>query len=69
MSLAIFGVPGYFLKGIEKGLLARHLTTLQAELFLIQLRRSSLEYRHGTEAEKLEVAAKWRELQVSIAKH
>ncbi|KAF1362686.1 UDP-Glycosyltransferase/glycogen phosphorylase [Lizonia empirigonia] len=66
---AIFGVPGYFMKGIEKGLLARHLTTLQAELFLIQLRRSSLEYRHGTETEKLEVAEKWRELQISMAKH
>ncbi|KAJ4985852.1 glycosyltransferase family 28 domain-containing protein [Stagonosporopsis vannaccii] len=65
---AIFGLPGYFLKGIERELLRRHLTTLQAEIFLIQLRRSSLEFRQGTEAEKAEVLEKWKDLKASIAK-
>ena len=66
---AIFGLPGYFLKGVERGLLARHLTTLQAEIFLINLRRSALAFRQATEAEKKEVLEKWKELKASIAKH
>ncbi|KAJ8118746.1 hypothetical protein OPT61_g357 [Boeremia exigua] len=66
---AIFGLPGYFLKGIEKELLRRHLTTLQAEIILIQLRRSSLEWRQASEAEKAEVLEKWKEVKASIAKH
>ncbi|KAF2626779.1 glycosyltransferase family 1 protein [Macroventuria anomochaeta] len=66
---AIFGLPGYFLKGVEKELLRRHLTTLQAEIFLIQLRRSSLDFRQATEAEKVEVVEQWKELKASIAKH
>lgn len=69
MQLAIFGLPGYFLKGVERGLLARHLTTLQAEIFLINLRRSALEFRRANEAEKKETLAKWKDLKVSIAKH
>ena len=67
--LAIFGLPGYFLKGVERGLLARHLTTLQAEIFLIQLRRSSFAFRKATEAERVEVVEKWKKLKTSIAKH
>lgn len=66
---AIFGLPGYFLKGIERELLRRHLTTVQAEIALIQLRRSSLEFRQATEAEKGEVLEKWEELKASITKH
>lgn len=66
--LAIFGLPGYFLKGIEKGLLRKHLTTLQAEIVLIQLRRTSLAFRQATEAEKVEVVEKWKELRACLAK-
>jgi sterol 3beta-glucosyltransferase len=66
---AIFGIPGYFLEGVERGLLRRHLTTLQAEIALIQLRRSSLAFRQATEAEKGEVVEKWKELKASIEKH
>jgi sterol 3beta-glucosyltransferase len=65
---AIFGLPGYFLKGIERGLLRRHLTTLQAEIVLIQLRRSSLAFRQATEAEKGQVVEKWNELRACMAK-
>lgn len=64
---AIFGLPGYFLKGVERGLLAKHLTTLQAEIFLIQLRRSSSEFQRATEAERVEVVEKWKKLKVNIA--
>ncbi|KAF9694720.1 hypothetical protein EKO04_007312 [Ascochyta lentis] len=68
LMAAIFGLLGYFLKGLERGLLARRLTTLQAEIFLIQLRRSSLDFRRATEAEKVEVVERWKMLQASIAK-
>ena len=67
--LAIFGLPGYFLKGVERGFLARHLTTLQAEIFLINLRRSALAFRQASEAEKEEVLEKWKDLKAGIAKH
>jgi sterol 3beta-glucosyltransferase len=56
------------LKGVEKGLLARHLTALQAELFLIQLRRSALAYRGATDTEKVELIAKWKGLKASMSK-
>jgi hypothetical protein len=69
MPLAIFGLPGYFLKGIERGFLARHLTALQAEIFFIQLRRSAVRYRSASDAEKAEVVAKWKELKSSISEH
>jgi hypothetical protein len=67
--LAIFGVPGYFLKGVERGLLARHLTTLQAEIFFIQLRRSAIGFRFGSNDEKADVIAKWTELKARISHH
>jgi hypothetical protein len=66
---AIFGVPGYFLKGIERGLLARHLTAVQAEIFFIQLRRSGVGFRGASDAEKADLVAKWEELKSSIARH
>jgi sterol 3beta-glucosyltransferase len=67
--LAIFGLPGYFLKGVERGLLARHLTPLQAEIFLIQLRRSALEYRDAVDADKVELVAKWKDVRASMSKY
>ncbi|RAR07338.1 glycosyltransferase family 1 protein [Stemphylium lycopersici] len=54
---AIFGVPGYFLKGIERALLARHLTAVQAEIFFIQLRRSGVGFRGASDAEKADLVA------------
>ena len=69
IDIAIFGLPGYFLKGIERELLKRHLTAVQAEIFLIQLRRSSLEFRRSNEEERAEVVEKWKELEARIAHH
>lgn len=68
-QVAIFGLPGYFLKGIERGLLRRHLTAVQAEIILIQLRRSSSDFRRGSEEEKAEVLEKWKRLKANIAEH
>lgn len=62
-------MPGYFLKGIERELLKRHLTAVQAEIFLIQLRRSSLEFRRSNEEERAEVVEKWKTLEARIAHH
>jgi sterol 3beta-glucosyltransferase len=59
-------VPGYFLKGIEKGLLQRHLTTLQAEIYLVQLRRSNLEFREATDSERAVVVERWEKLKAKI---
>jgi len=66
---AVFGLPGYFLKGVERGLLARHLTALQAEIFFIQLRRSAVAFRGASDAEKAEVVKKWAEVKSSIDRH
>jgi hypothetical protein len=66
---AVFGLPGYFLKGIERELLKRHLTAVQAEIFLIQLRRSSLEFRRSSEDERAEVVEKWKVLEARISQH
>jgi sterol 3beta-glucosyltransferase len=56
------------LKGVERGLLAQHLTALKAEIFLIQLRRSALAYRGATEAEKTELVMKWKNLKPGMSK-
>lgn len=68
-QIAIFGLPGYFLKGIERAFLRRHLTALQAEIVLIQLRRSAREFRRSSEAERAEVLGKWNDLQAHMTKH
>ena len=62
-------MPGYFLKGTERELLKRHLTAVQAEIFLIQLRRSSLDFRRSSEEERAEVVEKWKKLEARIAQH
>jgi hypothetical protein len=66
--LAIWGLLGYSLKGVEKQLVSSHLTALQAEIVLIQLRRSALEFQRATEPEKVDVIKKWVELTASMAK-
>jgi sterol 3beta-glucosyltransferase len=57
------------LKGVERGLLARHLTALQAEIFLIQLRRSALDYREATDPDKAEVVTKWKIVRANLSKY
>ena len=57
------------MKGVERGLLARHLTALQAEIFFIQLRRSAVAFRGASDTEKAAVVAKWAEVKSSIDRH
>lgn len=57
---AIFALPGYTLKGIERELSKRHLTTLQAELCLIRLRQANHDFTMVTEEQKTEIAEQWK---------
>lgn len=62
-SIAIWGLPGYTLKGIERALSKHRLTTLQAELYLIRLRQAVRDMEKATEEERMEVVARWEKLQ------
>lgn len=58
--VAVWGVPGYSLKGIERQLSKHRLTTLQAELYLIRLRQAMGDKRKATAEERREVVERWR---------
>ncbi|KAF2824116.1 UDP-Glycosyltransferase/glycogen phosphorylase [Ophiobolus disseminans] len=60
---AIWGVPGYTLKGIERALTKHRLTTLQAELYLIRLRQTNSDLQHASQEEKAQVLENWKQLQ------
>lgn len=60
MFTAVWGVPGYTLKGIERQLSKHRLTTLQAELYLIRLRQSVSEKRKSTAEEQRKVVDRWK---------
>ncbi|KAH8892922.1 UDP-Glycosyltransferase/glycogen phosphorylase [Thozetella sp. PMI_491] len=59
---ALFALPGYSMKGIEKGLSKRQLTRLKAEIILIRMRQAIDEHVGATEEEKDEVLARWNAL-------
>ncbi len=59
MGAAIFGLPGYTLKGVERELSKRHLTKLKAEILLLRLRKSLMDFREATEEERDAVVAAW----------
>lgn len=56
---AIFGLPGYTLKGIERELSKRRLTSLKAELCLIRLRQANYDFERVTEEEKGMILERW----------
>ena len=62
VSAAIFGLPGYSLKGIERALSKHRLTTLQAELYLIRLRQAVRDMEKATPDERAEVIISWKRL-------
>lgn len=62
MMTAMFGMPGYTLKGIEKEISRRHLTKLKAEILLIRLRQGIADFRNGTPEEKELVAERWQSM-------
>lgn len=59
LGAAIFGLPGYTLKGVERELSKRHLTKLKAEILLLRLRKSLMDFREATEEERDAVVAAW----------
>lgn len=62
VGAAMFGMPGYTLKGIEKEISRRHLTKLKAEILLIRLRQGISDFRNGTPEEKELVAERWQSM-------
>ncbi|KXJ90428.1 putative UDP-glucose,sterol transferase [Microdochium bolleyi] len=59
---AVYGLPGYTLKGVEKELHKRHMTQLKAEIIMIRLKQGSAVWRDASEQERGEVVARWRRL-------
>ncbi|KAJ3490255.1 hypothetical protein NLG97_g5821 [Lecanicillium saksenae] len=59
LGAAIFGLPGYTLKGVERELSKRHLTKLKAEIILIRLRTSLMEFREASPEQREAVIDKW----------
>ncbi|KAM0268248.1 hypothetical protein ACHAQH_010016 [Verticillium albo-atrum] len=62
IASAIFSLPGYTLKGIEKECSRHHLTKFKAEILLIRMRQGIDEFRDATEEEKEEVVAQWKRI-------
>lgn len=57
---AVFGIPGYTLKGIEKEMSKHHLTKLKSEIMLIRLRQSIDDFRRATPEEREAVVTRWK---------
>ncbi|KAJ1325414.1 sterol 3beta-glucosyltransferase [Microdochium nivale] len=62
LSSAIYGLPGYALKGVEKELHKRHMSGLKAEIIMIRLKQGSAAFRDATEAEREGVVVRWKGL-------
>jgi sterol 3beta-glucosyltransferase len=59
---AVFGVPGYTLKGIEKQLEKRHDRPLKARLLVVRMKQGIVGLDKGNEEEKSLVVKRWKEL-------
>ncbi|KAF6798241.1 udp- transferase [Colletotrichum sojae] len=59
LAAALFGLPGYTLKGIEKELSKHQTTKLKAEVLLIRLRQGINDFRSATPEEREEVIERW----------
>ena len=59
-TAAIYGLPGYSLKGLEKELSKRHLTKLKAEIILIRMRNAIDDFRNSTPEERAAVVEGWK---------
>ncbi|KAH3904265.1 hypothetical protein HBH56_237920 [Parastagonospora nodorum] len=60
---ACWGLPGYTLKGIEREINKHRLTSLQAEIYLIRLRQSLVDFDSATPEDKARVVEGWKTLQ------
>lgn len=59
---AVFGLPGYVLKGIEKQLEKRANRDLHARLLRVRLMQGLAAFRRATEEEKEEILRRWNEV-------
>ncbi|XP_014559220.1 glycosyltransferase family 1 protein [Bipolaris victoriae FI3] len=62
-SAAIWGLPGYTLKGIECALSKHRVTPLQTELYLIRLRQGARDLELASDEERGNVVARWKGMQ------
>ncbi|KAG7148774.1 hypothetical protein HYQ46_002344 [Verticillium longisporum] len=62
LASALFAVPGYSMKGIEKEYSRHHLTKMKAEIILIRIRQGIEEFRESTQEERDEAVAQWKRL-------
>lgn len=65
---AVFGLPGYTLKGVEKEFHKHHLTKLRAEIYLIRLRQGIEALQEASEEEKAAVIERWCLVQPEISR-
>ncbi|KAH8687247.1 hypothetical protein BGZ60DRAFT_363549 [Tricladium varicosporioides] len=65
---AVFGLPGYTLKGVEKQIQKRKQRDLKARILTIRLRQAVLEFERTTREEKNEIIKRWKELNVTLPK-
>lgn len=57
---AVWGLPGYTLKGVERELSKRHLTKLKAEIILVRMRQAITDFRDATDEQKDDIEVKWK---------
>ncbi|KAM0324920.1 hypothetical protein ACHAQA_007886 [Verticillium albo-atrum] len=62
IASALFGLPAYTLKGIEKECSKHHLTKFKAEFLLIRMRQGIEEFIKATPEEKDEAVAQWKRI-------
>jgi hypothetical protein len=61
---AVFGLPAYTLKGVEKQFEKRRDRNLQAKILNVRLKQGMDAFRRATEEERQEILRRWKELGV-----
>lgn len=61
-SAAVFGLPGYTLKGLEKQLEKRHSRFFKASLLVVRIKQGILDFERSTEEEKEEIKRRWKDM-------
>ena len=59
---AVFGLPGYTLKGIEKQIEKRADRDLKAQLIQVRLKQGIAAFRQTTEEEKQKIIKTWKKI-------
>jgi hypothetical protein len=61
---AVFGLPAYTLKGVEKQFEKRRDRNLQAKILNVRLKQGMDAFRRASEEERQEILRRWKELGV-----